>query len=304
MSHEVFSNFSKMNTAEVMDRVFDVYRKSFFKQLGFSAIVGVIAFVLIFAITVMMLTMGTLFFAFFAITGVEHFPAGNAAIIPAIIFLGIMVLLYLLWQSVASAGHILLSEQAFYGRAMKLQFGNVLAVAVRVFSAFLAQVILVIPVIALAGGAFYLSALLAGNAFQIAVFAAGFFGVIVYLNIFLFAVAVAIFENRMFMKAIQRSWELVRGEFWKLFGIRVLWFMVIMVITYATYGLLAVGGMIANFELLFALINIILGFAIMPLDGIMQAVLYFNQRIKREGLDLEIKLEHLISSPPPERFTS
>jgi len=33
--------------------------------------------------------------------------------------------------------------------------------------------------------------------------------------------------------------------------------------------------------------------AVMPLEGVFIAVLYFNQRIKKEGLDIEVKLARL-----------
>ena len=37
-------------------------------------------------------------------------------------------------------------------------------------------------------------------------------------------------------------------------------------------------------------VPIFVSFAQMPMDGIMRAVIYFNQRIKKDGLDIEIKL--------------
>ena len=36
-------------------------------------------------------------------------------------------------------------------------------------------------------------------------------------------------------------------------------------------------------------------FATAPLEGILQATIYFNERIKKEGLDIEVALERLES---------
>ena len=131
----------------------------------------------------------------------------------------------------------------------------------------------------------------------------------VFSNIFSLSVAVAIFERQMFFSAISRSWQLIKGNFWGIFGVRTIWALAVLAISYAAQGVLSLfnifmGGIIgfggstliglyAALSVLVGLISFVISFAVMPLEGILHASIYFNQRIKKEGLDIDDAIEGL-----------
>jgi len=313
-----------MNTAELLDQSVDVYKKSFLVQLAYSAIVSVTAFVLIFVVGII----AVIIFAFFA--GVFYgigFDANMATSTIVVIAVGAVLFfvpLLMLWQALYSAGHILLAKQAFYGEKVRVNVEQLPKVALRVLSSFAAQILLFVLMLLVLGLIFFVFAIVFGLLMYPAPLTAGGyfwlgFGLVVALvvglgywifsNVFSLSVAVAIFEKRLFFGTITRSWQLVKGEFWKILAIRTLWFVATMVIYYSLYGvvnLLSVGVLfLADFfgfagiviAMLFnwvtIIVSFVMSFAIMPLGGIVQAVIYFNQRIKKEGLDIEERLERL-----------
>jgi hypothetical protein len=141
-----------------------------------------------------------------------------------------------------------------------------------------------------------------------------FVGFFVFTNIFSLSVAVAVFERRYFFGTIARSWELVKPEFWRILGVRTIWIFVTSAISISSSGVFSLAMMawtlLSDFmpigvgiigSLFLMLITNFIGPAVialitMPLDGILQALIYFNRRIKSEGLDLEIRLEKLVNS--------
>jgi hypothetical protein len=123
----------------------------------------------------------------------------------------------------------------------------------------------------------------------------------VYSNIYALSIPVAVFEKRSFFSAVIRSWLLLKGEFWKILGLRILWVVVIYIFMYAAQGLwLTVSGIFyisPAFEYMGMMTSTVMVFLISflvgPLEGIFPAVIYFNQRIKKEGMDIELCIEGL-----------
>ena len=311
-----------MTTAELMDRAIHIYKKSFGRQLGFAAIWGIISYLAFFLIGIVVAVVIAIFAVSFAAITVPLGDAGTYGSGFSIILLvaAIALSLVLLWQSVSSAGHILISKSAFYSRKENLPVGQLPRIALRVFGALIAQALASVP---------FLLLIFAG-------FASGFFSFLIYatprltpllfvllnlvlvvsyllyINMFSLSVAVATFERKTFFNALMRSWELVRGEFWKIAGMQLLWLLIIGAISLTISGALASAGMFMAFlsttfdlSINYAVIGIItvvsgiisfaVTFAITPLSGVFQATLYFNQRIKKEGLDIEVRLESLLS---------
>jgi len=291
-----------MTTAEVFDRTIDVYKKSFGNQLAYAAIIGVIAFA------------ATTFISFIALFVIGFVAIGGGASDTMVLVLVMAVILPLvgLWLALISSGAILMSKRTLYGYRVKLPmkelpqivgrvFGTLVAIAI-MSAPFLGAIIFVIyyaPIIDILFS--WTSFILAGG------LAIGF---AIYSNIFSLAIAAAVFERTTFFGAVKRSWSLVHGEFWKIAGSRAIWIVVIMAITYATQGaaylvnllLLGLSSTANQTAFIFitmavmaitGLVTLAISFITMPLDGIFHAVLYFNQRVKREGLDIEVKLERL-----------
>jgi len=308
-------DFSPMNAAEMLDRVFDVYKKSFWKQMGYAAIVGMVSssamafFIWGFA----MLIMGVTFSAVF-------FFGGNLAVGIMVLVSALVILPFIfLWMGAVSTGSILLSRQAFLGYKIKLPTYRLINVIGRSASAAAAQFIVMVPYIAVVGGFLYVFFRFAPYVdvvwmmrvyyvFSALLILAALVGLFIYTHIFSLAVAVAVNERVLFFNAIRRSITLVKPDFWRLLGVRTIWVFIIGAISLSTQGVVSmvpilieafIGGTHALMPLtlflqvVVMLFSVILTFALMPLDGILVAMIYFNQRIKYEGLDIEIGIDKL-----------
>ncbi|MCL2203336.1 MAG: hypothetical protein FWB88_05305 [Defluviitaleaceae bacterium] len=306
MSNEYYP----MNAAELLDRVFDVYKKSFWKQLAYAAIVGAAGFVAMGFFTMLLgvgIVVSVLMFA----------PTAVFAGLLAFLFLFIPFILF--WQAAISTGSILLSRQAFLGQRVKLPMFQLMRRIGRVTLALLAQVIVAVPYLAIVGGILFLFfwfvdvpyALWMTRVyvtFSIVILLAAIAGFFMYMHIFSLAVAVAVNERVMFFRALHRSFVLVKEDFWRLLGVRVMWWLIVLVLSMATQGVLSLVPMLVGvlaagsytfvpmmlgLQLILGIFSVGLSFAMYPLDGIMVSLMYFNQRIKHEGFDIEIAVERM-----------
>jgi vacuolar-type H+-ATPase subunit I/STV1 len=128
-------------------------------------------------------------------------------------------------------------------------------------------------------------------------------------NVFSISIAVAVYERRYFFGTIKRSWQLVKNDFWNILRIRTMWYLVIFAVMVSAIGMFvllmsilnAVVGAVSIFGIVGMGLISLFGFLGMlaasllsaPLDGIMQAMIYFNQRMKTEGFDIELRLVKL-----------
>lgn len=302
-----------MNAAQILDKVFDVYKQSFWKQLAYAAIVGVCAFLLmgiamVFGVSIMA----------FAVTADFYVTGLHALVWIATVAAVIVLPAVLIWQGAASAGAILISREVFMGRGVRLPMYRLAGTIVRAVTALLAQVVASLPYIAAAGGvvfafvrfAPYVEIIGALGYYIILVVLllvalAGFF---IYMHMFSLAIAVAVNERVWFFGALRRSASLIKGNFWRIFGVRAIWLVMISILLGAAQGILYALPMVSNLLVagtaaaipLMLLVNLIVGvggmiltFAAQPLDGIIIAVIYFNQRTKKEGFDIEMRIEEL-----------
>ena len=299
-----------MNTAEIYDRVFDIYRKSFLKHLAFAGIAAICGAIIFFMIAfVVALIFGVL--AAFLIADMNVYGGGlfndSSMIILIIAIALVLVVIFILWESIFSAGHILLSELDLFERHITFPGERIIMTVLRVFSVMLAQLILLTPYVAAAGGLIFGAFTLSGETAAIVAGVAALIGLFIYANIFALSVAAAVIENLAFFSAIARGWQLIRENFWRVFFVKLMWLFVTLIISYTLQGAFSFFVFIANMffggidfgimmlaNTLFALVNLVLTFAIMPLNGISQAVIYVNQRIKREGLDIQLKMQRLL----------
>lgn len=296
-----------MNAAQLMDKVFDIYKKSFWNQVAFAAIVSIVAFMAIFAATFVLVIVISVFVYFMTSGGMV------ADELPVLMMIGIVVALLpfvAVWLAFSSSGHILLSRQAFYGYPASIAHMGLFKVVFRVFTAVLAQLIIAFPFFAVAFGLLAMIAFFPGAT---AVFVIGLVlvavGYVLLANTFSLSVAVAAFERRYFFGAIFRSWELVKPDYWRIFGVRIVWMLAVFAFSFSAQGIFmvitAAWGLVAGTMPMFYLLTVVVvmitsfvgpmvvSLLISPLDGIMQSLIYFNQRIKHEGFDLELRIEKL-----------
>jgi len=298
------NDLSPMTAAGLYDRAIHVYKKSFGKQLAFAAIYGVISYVALFVISFLLVFVLT-FIALIVSDVIITDTLVGTWLISTVVF----VPLLLLWFSISSAGHAILSDQALYGNKVKLNVRQLMRISFRVFPTLLAQFIVSLPFVGLF---FFLAWVDFTNYWLVfAVLATMYISYLLFLNIFSLAVVVSVFEQKTFINALIRSWELIKGEFWQVAAMRALWVVIILAIWSTAYGALTLFSVLVIF--LLSIVNLgalgviiivvlmiaaaismfIVMFAIMPMDGVFHATMYFNQRIKREGLDIEIRLERL-----------
>ena len=308
-------DYLPMNAAALMDRVFDLYRATFKTQIAFSLIIGIISFVLMTIFGVLLI-----FGVGIAIGMAGNYPSDIYIIIAVLlIFLGIAPL-YMCWLYISSSGHILISKQAFYGELVDLPFRETLNAFLRVMSAAIAHLLLSAPwfillffiIYAIAGGTgdlFVLALMVNMNPVVIILAGLAFTLLyVVYSNLFALSIPVAIFENRLFFSTVTRSWGLLKGSFWQILGLRILWALLIYLFSYSAQGLVvaavgllaALAGQVTDFGYLwFATgplqfyIYLFVAILVGPMEGIMTALIYFNQKIKKDGLDIEISLYRL-----------
>lgn len=126
--------------------------------------------------------------------------------------------------------------------------------------------------------------------------------VMIYLYIRLFQLAAAnvVLERRNVFAAMRRSWELSSGQFWRLFGITLLTLLVTSVgsqFLTIPFGILSgVGTVIWPDTLLGVLISllaqnvavIVSGALITPFSAAVAALQYLDQRIRKEGYDIQL----------------
>ena len=309
-----------MSTAELMDRAIEAYRRSFWKQLAFAAMVGVVAAVA--SVVVGIVTVVGIVFS----QGFEDATFAETLFGVLGLFLIVLLPIYLIWMGTSSAGHILLTRRALYGHLLQLPQIKIHVMALRAVTAIVAQVLVFAPLLALLFFAFrsFLPPLVDTFAVDIQDFVpstsfivlltlasiAVAIAILFLANVFALSVSVAIFEGRLFFSSLIRSWQLMKDDFLKIFGIRLLWYMVAVLLSVSAQGLVAlmwaaIGALagtapiplymfILPIGLISNMISFIVSFAILPMDGIMQAVIYFNQCTKKEGLSIELRLTMLM----------
>jgi len=138
------------------------------------------------------------------------------------------------------------------------------------------------------------------------------FVVMLYYTVFSFSFQVAAIEKKGPIASIKRSFILVKNNFWKMFGYNLIFILTVMGIRYSLQSLVGlILGIIYLVGKLFSInqdynillaslygvlswpINILTWLIVSPIGGIMSTLLYFNQRFKKEGLDMELKLKVL-----------
>ncbi|AKT52418.1 hypothetical protein ADJ73_16140 [Arsenicicoccus sp. oral taxon 190] len=119
------------------------------------------------------------------------------------------------------------------------------------------------------------------------------------------AASALVLERIGVVAALRRSWALSRGAFWRLFGIQLLTSLVVGFASLALMLPLMMIGMVAVFAtsttspqgmtsslvvlaVIYALAQILVGAVTTPITSTVSTLLYIDQRIRREGLDVEL----------------
>ena len=251
----------------------------------------------------------------------DSFLEGNPVTDMLVLLVAVLLPLFLLWQTVSSAGYIYFAHRALSRGLVDFQRVGFVTVMVRAVLVTFSTALVIVP---LAAAFFFAARFLAGLVYDgllasrltlpgaaLLLLVALVFAAALMLvdNVFSLAVAAAIFEERLMFGAMLRSWQLIRADFWAVFFARMLWHFVTIGFAAAALGLvfvlaglvrMAAGALPPHLAVIFLPIGVIaagftlfVSFAQMPMDGVMRAVVYFNQRLKTDGWDIEIRLQWL-----------
>jgi hypothetical protein len=116
-------------------------------------------------------------------------------------------------------------------------------------------------------------------------------------------VPAAVIERAGPLRAIGRSWNLTRDNWWRLFGTLVVLFLISLVIQLAigfVFGLVAGALAISEtaFAVLWVLTLVAIGVIVDPLTASVLGVAYYDTRVRNEGFDLEL-MAHDVGTDEP-----
>ncbi|MDR1540735.1 MAG: hypothetical protein LBU32_22575 [Clostridiales bacterium] len=316
-----------MNVSEVMDRTFDVFKKSFFQQIGICMCFSVISS----SVAVAAVASGVLIGAVAYASSAGLFESWGLIAAVAAAALAVAFLFSVL-SSLSYAASAVVSWQIFSGRIIDLRkaFARSFKAVLRIASVVAADFIISLPVAALIIGLIYFfgatsglagSQLIEGlavdaeflsrifiwrNLFALlaAVIAVALLVMVAY-NWFVLALYCALFDGKYFFGALMQSYRLMKGDFWKVLGMRAAFMGVTYVLSYSFLSVFYIGYgfisqaassmsettmIVASLSAVQFFFSAILSYVLAPLNSIFSAVVYFNQKIKHDGLDLEILL--------------
>ncbi|SKC47093.1 hypothetical protein [Maledivibacter halophilus] len=318
--------YSIMTFTDAMDKTFDIHKKHMASSalyLFLYYIISFIAYIIIFFIGI---------FGFVYTTANLFIGYGRSSIFPGtslgpvfyfFTIFGIVLALMLLFKFMKQAGIIDIASKAFLNK--NVQFEKSLGMAFKKIPAIITIIIgyglAFLPVIIISAAAVYNFDLIyrdlnyALDSINIWIILLGIIVAIIticLITLYMFSIQAVVIDKLYFLKALKRSRILVKNSFWRLLGINILFYIVVLAITYSMYSFFGViGGLIIlllkaiglhepNMAALLMVGNyiriplqIILSIFISPLKGIFTTVLYYNQRFKKEGYDIKLELENL-----------
>jgi hypothetical protein len=293
-----------LSVGEILDRVFSLYRGHFWFFAGLSAASAGVNAVL-----------GILRLVYMHFTNLSVASPSHTAIIGASSV--VQGLLYLVAYSVTLAATTFAVNAFYLGRPTSL--GESLTVARGIWPRCLGIAIwqgwsagwvflllllplVLVPVIVKSGGAVAAGAI-TGLIFLVAFVAGGVYGVIAYIRNSL-ALPAAVIENTRVRPAMRRSKQLVAGRKGRIFLlfllVWVLW-MVAVVIQSPFIFLAARAGAAQLFltQGIILGINFIVTTIVGPIAAIGLCLFYFDERVRREGFDIEMLLQGAGVAIPP-----
>ena len=117
------------------------------------------------------------------------------------------------------------------------------------------------------------------------------------LVIWFFAVEAIMIEDRRLLAALRRSRDLVRGSWWRIFGIGIVFVLVILVLSVAVA--VPTGILLISNPAIGGLLSIAAGILVFPVALIGRTLVYFDLRVRKEGYNLDALSSEIGSQPGP-----
>ena len=132
-----------------------------------------------------------------------------------------------------------------------------------------------------------------------------FMVVVIAVSVYwLFLSQAIVLEGHSAIEGLRRSWNLVRGSFWRVFGITLLLGLLVsmasFVPTFAVqFGVsLAFPGSLEIQTILNQVVTTVLTILLTPITAIANTLLYYDLRVRKEGFDLELMARQLATALP------
>jgi len=322
------NKYYPMNSAELLDSVFEVYKKSFGKQIGVSIIFNII----LTAILYFFIFAGGLVLAVNLIGNSGSFASTSVStIIMIVVFILLLVLIITIHSALATTGNALITKHTFLGEpcsigeVIKASFKKLLPACL----AGIANAIVMLPVFILLAFFAYLYFVMIYDLTRYNS-TPGVFTVIATILIILLALVVsifcsaismmsvsaAIFEKKYFFAAVAKSFRLAKPDFAKILGLVTVWTLITGATSYSITSVIDLGATFAEFFVpqeaagaiammamsVSTIFSSIVSTLLAPLSGIFSTMMYINQRFKHEGLDIELNLNGVLAEKQKQAY--
>ena len=275
---------------EIVDTAFTIWRRNF----GQMTIIGIAATVPI--VLALVLGLGTLFAGNLANKRLDQ--ASIATMAPMIL---IFVVVLVLWMAVVDGAMTIAGGDAYHGREVSaasalraaVSKGGTLVVSniLRMLTIFLA--------VGVGGAVIAILARANGGLAVILMIVLGVCMVLLFARLFATTNAV-VFENSGASESLSRSFALSKGSAWRIFGVILLAYIVLVVAQIAIgLTLQMVISVALRSPVIAGMVGNVVGALLYPFLSIALMVLYFDQRIRKEGYDLDVLSDGLPTSPAP-----
>ena len=275
---------------EIVDTAFTIWRRNF----GQMTIIGIAATVPI--VLALVLGLGSLFTA-----GMTGKSVNEGAILSMVPMILVFVVILVLWMAVVDGAMTLAAGDAYFGREVSaasalrgaLSKGGTLVLSniLRMLTIGGAAVVggIVIALLGRANGAIAVLLIVVLSVLMLLLFAR------------LFATTNAVvFENSGASESLNRSFALSKDSAWRIFGVILLSY-VVLIVAQIAIGLTVqvVISTILRSPVVASMVGNVIGALLYPFLSIALMVLYFDQRIRKEGYDLDVLSDGLPKSPAP-----
>jgi hypothetical protein len=273
---------------EIVDTAFTIWRRN----IGQMTIIGIAATVPV--VLALVLGLGSLVTGF----GQRFDEAKLIGMIPMLlVFIAVLVL----WMAVVDGAMTLAAGDAYHGRDVSaasalrgamakggtLVLSNILRILTIMGGALVGGVVIAI-VSSTSGG---LAALL--------MVVLGVCMLLLFARLFATTNAV-LFENRGASESLSRSFALSKDSAWRIFGVILLSYLVLVVAQIAIgISVQVVFNTIMRSPVIASMIGNVIGALLYPFLSIALMVLYFDQRIRKEGYDLDVMSSGIPTTPAP-----
>lgn len=307
-----------LNLAEILDNSIEVLKKHIKTIALFMLGYGVIMYIIIFGLIIVGSILAAVTISF------------DMGLVLPIGLASIAVLFITAFATASSIGIIKISSQEVteekvkaYG-AIAESFKNI----IKLVGIIVVGLVLFIPAIVVFGTIIYLlykafdgSLITIGKygvkevlfiILSILVILAAVFVVMLYFTVFSFTLHCLVIEKKGVIGSVKRSYEMVRGSFWRVFGALALVYLTIYAITASLEGFLGIilGAvylilkflnvqqetmtfLVSAYSIARWPLNLLAWLIISPIGIIMTTLLYFNIRSKKEGFDMLLKLKQI-----------